>query len=814
MERLLEDIAPIETYLGNRGSGAMTRTWRPALLLAAVLQFVSGIGHAADTPPSVPAPTKPAAAATVADTITQILASEKLQRSVFARLEETTAPRDLPQRIGVLEAEVDALVANAKATAESMQPIDLDRRLRALRRAASTIVDDLGAIVRRLEHDGNALESDARRTRDGLAFLEKQLVPAPILERARSIDAKAERAIASIRERRDALLPLFDRAVALQARMDDLRALITAQWDSVRAQRLQLQELPLWHLGSAHAQVPLIAAELRSTWSVLHDYLTLESPGLAGVFLGILALCLWLFTRRSEQPEGSAPRAYGHPIAASLLIALMSLWWLAPDPPILFYEALLLLVPLPAAMVALRALPAPIPLTLYGLGVGTMLLVLRRMVDASAIADRVLLLMQVASIVVPVAVDLHRGRLQPALRRVSPGIVRAAALVVFAAAAVTVFNVIFGFAGPTRSLRVGMGSLLGFGLVFGATGVALYGAALALLTSPIVRWLRSARNADPSLLRAVRLVLTVLTISGVALLTLGSLGLTTTLRAGFESLLGVTLEVGSVSVAGSAVATALAVALATFLLAGVTGFILDREIVPMLQLRPGAGYAVVTFTRWVIVIVGAVLTLAALGVDPAKVTLVAGALSVGIGFGLQNVVNNFVSGLILIVERPVGVGDLIEVGPLTGEVKRIGIRSSTVRTGQGAEVIVPNSELVSKEVVNWTRSDRQRRYDIDVGVAYGSEPEHVMRLLVEAAGEVPEIMKFPAPSAMFRGFGDSSLDFRLMAWVQTIDVGLQAQNGLRIAILRKLDQAGIAIPFPQRDVHVHSAGDGAPQTER
>ncbi|MET0203022.1 MAG: mechanosensitive ion channel family protein, partial [Casimicrobiaceae bacterium] len=106
------------------------------------------------------------------------------------------------------------------------------------------------------------------------------------------------------------------------------------------------------------------------------------------------------------------------------------------------------------------------------------------------------------------------------------------------------------------------------------------------------------------------------------------------------------------------------------------------------------------------------------------------------------------------------------------------------------------------------------RYDIDVGVAYGSEPEHVMRLLVEAAGEVPEIMKFPAPSAMFRGFGDSSLDFRLMAWVQTIDVGLQAQNGLRIAILRKLDQAGIAIPFPQRDVHVHSAGDGAPQAER
>ncbi len=252
--------------------------------------------------------------------------------------------------------------------------------------------------------------------------------------------------------------------------------------------------------------------------------------------------------------------------------------------------------------------------------------------------------------------------------------------------------------------------------------------------------------------------------------------------------------------------TALAVAVATVVLTGSTGFILDREVVPRLGLRPGAGYAVITFTRWAIVIIGAALTLAALGIDMAKVTLLAGALGVGIGFGLQNVVNNFVSGLILVVERPVGVGDVIERGTLSGTVTRIGIRSSTVRTGQGAEVIVPNGELVSKEVVNWTRSDRQRRYDIDVGVAPDSDPEQVMRLLVEAAADVPEIMTNPAPRAMFKGFGDSALNFTLLAWVPTVDVGLQAQNALRVAVLRKLESAGIAIPFPQRDVHVRSAG--------
>jgi small-conductance mechanosensitive channel len=228
------------------------------------------------------------------------------------------------------------------------------------------------------------------------------------------------------------------------------------------------------------------------------------------------------------------------------------------------------------------------------------------------------------------------------------------------------------------------------------------------------------------------------------------------------------------------------------------------------HLRPGTGYAIATFTRWIMIIVGAVLPLAALGMDMTKVTLIAGALGVGIGFGLQNVVNNLVSGLILIVERPVSVGDLIEIGPLTGEIQRIGIRSSSVKTTHGAEVIVTNADLASKEVINWTRSDRQRRYDIDVGVAYGSEPEQVMRLLLEAASEVPEVMTDPVPLAMFQGFGDSSLDFRLLAWVKTIDLGLQGQNALRDAVLRKLDSAGIVMPFPQREVHIHARSEPVP----
>jgi small-conductance mechanosensitive channel len=773
--------------------------------LAAILLLAPGFSGATTTDAAAP----PAATTTVSDTLARIVASEELQRAALARLAEAGRWRELAQRTPVLEAQLADPAARVSATAELIDVITLARRLRVLRGDVSTIVDSLGSTARQLEHDRIALDSDARRWREGISQLEGQRVPEPILLHARSMEAGLQGAGARVGEAQDDVLLALDRALVLAVRIDDARALTAAQEQRIRERRRQLEQSSLAQLAGTSAHLDRVAVGLRTAWRMLESYFARDGTYLAGWFFGILVLNGIIFLRGAGPDAGPAQRAYGRPIAASLLIALMALWWLAPDPPTLFYEVLLLLLPVPAAMVARGALAAPVSLTIYGIALSTMLIPLRGIVEASAISARLLLLLQAASIAIPVAIDLRHGRLQQAFPRVSAGVVRATALFVLLVAAVTAFHVVFGFTGVAGSLRAGMGSVLGSGLVFGATAVALYGAVLALLATPLLRWLRSARSADPALLRTVRLGLGVFAVAGVAIFTLGIYGLIPTLQLAGQSLLGATLEVGTLSIAVKAVATALAVLFATVVFTGLTGFILDREIVPRLGLRPGAGYAVITFTRWAIVIVGAALTLAVLGVDMAKVTLLAGALGVGIGFGLQSVVNNFVSGLILVVERPVGVGDVIERGTLSGTVTRIGIRSSTVRTGQGAEVIVPNGELVSKEVVNWTRSDRQRRYDIDVGVAPDSDPEQVMRLLVEAAAEVPEIMTNPAPRALFKGFGDSALNFTLLAWVPTVDVGLQAQNALRVAVLRKLESAGIAIPFPQRDLHVRSAGDPA-----
>jgi small-conductance mechanosensitive channel len=214
--------------------------------------------------------------------------------------------------------------------------------------------------------------------------------------------------------------------------------------------------------------------------------------------------------------------------------------------------------------------------------------------------------------------------------------------------------------------------------------------------------------------------------------------------------------------------------------------------------------------HYVVLLIGFFLAVAATGADLGKTTILAGAFGVGVGFGLQNVVNNFVSGLILIVERPILPGDTIQIDTLYGEVKRIGLRSSTVRTWEGAEVIVPNGNLISSQVVNWTLSDRQRRLDIDVGVEYGTDPEKVIELLVAAGAAQEGVLQNPAPTCLFLGFGDSSLNFQLRVWTAETWFVKQKSN-IAVAVNKALKEAGFTIPFPQRDVHMKPPpGDDTP----
>jgi potassium efflux system protein len=208
--------------------------------------------------------------------------------------------------------------------------------------------------------------------------------------------------------------------------------------------------------------------------------------------------------------------------------------------------------------------------------------------------------------------------------------------------------------------------------------------------------------------------------------------------------------------------------------------------------------------RITIITIGFLLAVAAAGLKLDKLTLLLGAFGVGIGFGLQNIFNNLVSGIIIAFERPIKDGDIIEVGTLLGVVKEIGIRSSIIKTYEGSEVIVPNGNLISNELINWTRSDMHRRGEVSVGVAYGTDPRTVISLLLETARNFDQVLPDPEPVALFTGFGDSSLDFRLLFWIPDADSRLIIQSEMSVRVNQAIVDAGITIPFPQQDLHVKS----------
>jgi small-conductance mechanosensitive channel len=239
-----------------------------------------------------------------------------------------------------------------------------------------------------------------------------------------------------------------------------------------------------------------------------------------------------------------------------------------------------------------------------------------------------------------------------------------------------------------------------------------------------------------------------------------------------------------------------------YVLANAFTFFLKKIVLPKLPLERGLPFAISTIAYYLLLLLVVGAALSAAGVELNKFTVLTGALGVGLGFGLQNIVNNFVSGLILLFERPIHVGDTVDVGGLVGIVRRIGARSSTILTFDGAEVILPNSNLIANQVINWTLSSGLRRVNVPVGVAYGTDPERVIKLLLGVAESHPGILVERPPMAFFLGFGESALKFELRFWCDQQDTWFQLQSDVTIAVAKVLREAGIEIPFPQRDIHV------------
>jgi potassium efflux system protein len=232
--------------------------------------------------------------------------------------------------------------------------------------------------------------------------------------------------------------------------------------------------------------------------------------------------------------------------------------------------------------------------------------------------------------------------------------------------------------------------------------------------------------------------------------------------------------------------------------------VLEIMVLQRLPLSPGGRYTTRTLVRYAILILGIMLTFDAIGIGWSKVQWLAAAVSVGLGFGLQEIFANFVSGLIILTERPVRVGDTVTVGQVSGVVSRIQMRATTVTDWDRKELIIPNKEFVTGQIVNWTLSSAVLRIALDIGIAYGSDTETAKRLLLEVARDDPRVLDDPSPMAFFIGFGDNSLNFQLRIFIDDVDNFSSIRDGVNFEIDRRFREANIEISFPQRDLHIRS----------
>jgi small-conductance mechanosensitive channel len=230
--------------------------------------------------------------------------------------------------------------------------------------------------------------------------------------------------------------------------------------------------------------------------------------------------------------------------------------------------------------------------------------------------------------------------------------------------------------------------------------------------------------------------------------------------------------------------------------------VLNKEVFPRVKMSRGLPGIISLIVRVTIITVGIILSLGALGINLDKLTILLGALGVGIGFGLQDIINNLISGFILVFERPIQAGDTVKFGEREGIVKEIGIRASIITTYDGTEVIVPNGKLISNELVNLTLSDEMVRIELDFGTDYGSDPQEVIDILVMQAKLHDDVLKNPEPFAIFFGYGDFTLNFRLYVYTRLVQSRLRIRSELNLAIGTAFKEAGVKIPFPIQDINV------------
>jgi small-conductance mechanosensitive channel len=642
----------------------------------------------------------------------------------------------------------------------------------ALRVEFGRLAADLAGRAQRRESDLAALSALAESWSASRQLAQQSDVPAALLERVDATLAAIATTREAVERRRDRVLVLQDTVSrAAQASDDSLARIEAARRDSVR-RAFSSRERPLWQalregrLRDA-AGSERLAQELRRSLDPLLGYLAAHRESFLFTILLWSLLAALLRSIRALSP-----------IASALLFTLVFTIPLRPEAPVIVRQ-LMVVVALSATLALLRPVASA-----------------RAFASACALSGLLV-------------VDLLRT-----LFWVWPGLEQATLLVEFTVAAGLFLWVGSDLPGPWRKhaparwiprlfsgacvlavAAAGIGMLeladyLGSGVIF----LACVGIGVDALRTAAERLSALARGRLPAgglppLERGTQWLLDLIAIGLWLFVALDRYELRVPAANAATALLAARLELGGLTLSLTALLGFFASVLAGWLISRFVVFVLETGVFPRTSLPRGVPYALTSLARYGVLLAGFLVALATLGLDLTHITLLVSALGLGLGFGLQQIVQNFVSGLILLFERPIQIGDAVQLGDLTGLVERIGIRSSTLRTFDGAEVIVPNAKLVEDRITNWTLSDRRRRIDLTLSVAQDRDPAHALALLLEVANSDPRIASAPAPEALLLRFGEASLELELLVWTDEPN-WMRVKSDLAVAIHAALRTPG------------------------
>ena len=619
------------------------------------------------------------------------------------------------------------------------------------------------------------------------------------------------------------LLRQFDltqRGNELKAQIQSGRNDVAAAIDDIDQRLLRVDVPPLWHgIGTGVTPQAGLAAmhrglEIEQQFAIeYHAVGTGNQQAVRVVQLLLLPLIIWLVMRSRHARDGAgappsgAARALRRPVSAWLLLSMLAVLVLEPDAPMLVEEFALLLALIPV----LRLLPMDatrtlgtwpyVAIALYGLD----------RLGLAAVAEPgwyrlFLLLLNMGALgltvrmlraPLPLAAGARALRLQSLMRAI--GCIVLLVLVVAAACNIA------GNTSMAETLTSGVIDSGYMALLLYSSLAVCQGLLHAVLNQPEMARHGFVQRHGPLLEAACgRLLVAGATLAWL-LYSMHRFRLLRPLQNTGATILGFGIEIGEVDVHLGDILVFVLSSWLAFWAARVVRRVLREELPCHSRLPRGVGSSIASLSYYAVLLAGLLIALSAAGFKVSQLALVFGALGVGIGFGLQNVVNNFVSGLVLMFERPVQPGDIVDAAGTSGTVREIGLRATTIRTFDGADTVLPNGVLLASNLTNWTMFDRQRRFEITVGVAYGSDPARVLDVLARAASETPGVAPEPAPLVLLTGYGDSALNFVVKAWTTDIGTWMAVRGELLSRTLAALQAANIEIPCQRIDIRLRPA---------